>query len=136
MFQVRRDVLVQAFPVTRAAEFGSRPHLLSSNRSANAALKQAIRACQGEFQADDLFVLATDALAQWFLARHEAGEKPWQPLTALDSAATFASWVAELRRAALLRNDDTTLVLIRWAGKPPRLPASRELVATGLPDSA
>ena len=134
VFQVRGEFLLRAFPVERSADFDNRPFLLGSNLSSNASIKEAIRHLEGEFQADDLFVLASDALAKWFLGRHEAGEKPWNRLTALASPGDFERFVAGLRTAAELRNDDTTLVLIRWAGKSSRTPPQRRLVATGLPE--
>ena len=60
----------------------------------------------------DLFILASDALAGWFLARNAAGEKPWQTLLALDSPG-WDAWVNNQRRERLMRNDDTTLVIIQ-----------------------
>jgi hypothetical protein len=60
--------------------------------------------------------LLTDALAQWFLRRHEAGRRPWQAVGRLLEAPSpdraFVSWVDRLRDGGGLRNDDVTLVAI------------------------
>jgi hypothetical protein len=56
----------------------------------------------------------TDALSRWFLARAEAGQKPWNDLEALleQEDERFADWVEGQRAARKLRNDDTTLVAV------------------------
>ena len=64
--------------------------------------------------AGDLFILASDALACWILARNDEGQKPWETLLALDSVG-WAAWVEEQRSAGAMRNDDTTLVTISVA---------------------
>jgi Protein phosphatase 2C len=115
LFQVREDCLIAAFPQRRSEDFGNRPRLIGSRPPANPA-GEAHAEERGEWQAGDRFLLMTDALAHWFLRRHEAGERPWQELTGFTEGAeaktAFAEWVAERRRRDGLRNDDVTLVLI------------------------
>ena len=75
---------------------------------------QGVRRQSGECAAGDLLILASDALACWFLASNAAGEKPWETLLALNTSG-WAAWVAEQRRGGAMRNDDTTLVVIAVA---------------------
>lgn len=136
LFQVRGRDLIKSFPVERAADFDSRPCLLASNATHNESALSAVHHASGEFEPEDLFVLATDALAKWFLARHESGEQPWERLAELQSASEFERFVGDLRTAGVMRNDDTTLVMVRWSGRTPRTPPPREMVATGPVETA
>jgi hypothetical protein len=113
LFQIRAEEVIVHFPVQHAADFGTTPPLLSSRPDYNRRSLQALCTCTGECWPGDLFVLATDALAAWFLQQVEAGERPWQSLGGL-TEETFAALVASLRHAGVMRNDDVTLML-GWA---------------------
>ena len=114
LFIIRDDRLWLAFPLEDAAEFDNTPALVCSNPDNAGELWEGVRRRSGECAAGDLFILASDALACWFLARNAAGEKPWETLLALDSSR-WDDWVEEQRREGLMRNDDTTLVIIKVA---------------------
>ncbi len=112
MFQVRDGQLLTSFPIATSGEFGSHPVLVPTNpaREDFAALRVAV----GPWQPGDVFLLASDALAAWFLREHERGTLLW-PLPLVDGRerdAVFAAWIDELRRAHALRNDDVTLVRV------------------------
>lgn len=111
-FQVRRGKMVAHFPVEKAADFGITPALLSTRPDYNHHSLEELQSCEGECRVGELFVLATDALAHWFLRRVEAGEKPWQALRRL-TMGEFARLVERLRREEVMRNDDVTLLLVR-----------------------
>jgi hypothetical protein len=120
LFQVRQRELERSFPMTRAADFGNAPWLVGSRTSpGEVPLKYGVQA-QGDWVPRDRFWLMTDALAQWFLTRVEAGGKPWLALDPLlynaggvDAAqAAFAAWIESLRAARQLRNDDVTLLAV------------------------
>jgi hypothetical protein len=66
---------------------------------------------RGDWRPGDRFLLMTDALAHWFLRRHEAAQQPWHDL-ARAAGAAFADWVEDCRERDGLRNDDVTLVTI------------------------
>ena len=110
LFQVRRHQLIEAFPLPRSTDFTNQPRLLGSRSTP--ADRQRDLPCQGQgdWHWGDRFLLMTDALAQWFLRRHEAGHKPWRALARANTAARFAGWVEDLRQGDALRNDDVTLV--------------------------
>ena len=110
LFQVRGGSLVRAFPLASAAEFGSSPALLTTNPAYRGASVERLALAGGELRLGDTLFLATDALAQWFLQRYEAGEHPWCDLP-VDAA--FAAVVDEQRARRRLRNDDVTLLVVQ-----------------------
>lgn len=112
LFHVRDGQLLTAFPLDRAASFGSRPWLLSSVDRAADGLEGRIRVAAGSWAPGDTAFLMTDALACWFLAEAEAGGQPWAALAALRPGAAFADWIGRLRAARRIRNDDVTLLTI------------------------
>jgi hypothetical protein len=113
LFQVRNGSLLIAFPMRRAKEFSNSPLLLSSNPVHNQYVWDGVLSMEGDYIPDDLFLLATDALAHWFLARYEVGENPWAILSNIEEQADFEDFVTHLRQERLIRNDDTTLLTIR-----------------------
>jgi len=120
LIRVRKDGALRAFPLSCSADFGNQPALLRSR----VGLDPVPRRCSGSLRPGDRLFLMTDALAQWFLGRHEEGERPWEALAPLLSAprpeAAFAAWVEERRGAGMLRDDDVTLLSLELA------PASEE----------
>ena len=113
LFHLRRGRLRRAFPLTRSDEFDNAPRLLCSRR-APAGNDVPVRA-GGHWRRGDRFLLATDALAQWFLREVERGGDPVADVSGIlaeaDPQAAFPAWV-ETRRAGGLRNDDVTLLVI------------------------
>ena len=112
LFVVRDDRLWLSFPLEDPAQFDNSPALVCSNPANAGELWEEVRRHSGECAPGDLFILASDALACWFLANSAAGEKPWKILLALDSSR-WDAWVGEQRRGGLMRNDDTTVVIIK-----------------------
>lgn len=114
LFQVRDDELVRSFPMSAAADFTTSPKLVSSRPHDLARVLDNLDTTEGEWRRGDLLFLATDALAAWFLAAHEAGDGPWRVLCRFerDAPELFAAWVGEQRGRRRLRNDDVTLLRI------------------------
>lgn len=108
---VRDGEVRTAFPLQSAAEFTSRPHLLSSLPGGNSGLERVVAWAGGECAPGDVLYLLTDALACWFLACHESGGAPWHVLD--DARRSFGGWVESERAAARLRNDDVTMVRVQ-----------------------
>lgn len=113
LFHVRGDELLAAFPLDQSVQFGNHPVLLSSNPANNRRVWEQVHFNQGQAQSDDLFFLTTDALAHWFLSQIEAGAKPWLALSELNHQEEFVALIARLREQHTIRNDDTTLLVIR-----------------------
>ncbi|HKI30443.1 MAG TPA: protein phosphatase 2C domain-containing protein [Gemmataceae bacterium] len=112
LVRVRRRHQVQAFPLSRAADFDNQPSLVGSH---DVPPPEPLR-CAGSFRRGDRLLLMTDALAQWFLGDWERGGRPWDAIARLLSTArpeeAFAAWIEDLRAAAELRDDDVTLLSI------------------------
>lgn len=115
LFLVREERLEVAFPIAYAGRFNDSPAMLCSNPAGNRRAWRGIHRQSGNCRAGDTFILASDALACWFLERRAAGERPWQTLSGLmaQEPARQEAWVQEQRRERRLRNDDTTLLIIR-----------------------
>ena len=118
MFHVRGNELIRSFPLQRAEEFNSRPMLVGSNPARNNNIWGQVQFVEDEYRPGDIFIMATDALAKWFLDRHESGSKPWNTLGALKSEGDYQQFVAELREKSQIRNDDTTLMFFQWKDSP------------------
>jgi hypothetical protein len=116
LFQIRANSLIKAFPLEKAEQFNSRPMLLASNPARNHGVWQELRVTEGLSLPDDLFFLATDALSKWFLDRCEHGARPWQQLLAIKSDSDYLEFVQKLRKTSAIRNDDTTLLILRCRG--------------------
>jgi hypothetical protein len=116
LFQVCREALCR-FPVETAGEFGTSPWLVGSRVPAERMIeKQKFHVRRGEWKVGDRLWMMTDALAEWFLRRYEAAERPWEALARFpdspDGQAEFEAWVEILRDAGEMRNDDVTLLTV------------------------
>lgn len=116
LFQTRGAKLMAAFPLTAAEQFSNSPHLLGSRTPVTEIRTRRLRTTRGVGQANDRFWLMTDALAQWWLAEHQAARRPWESLEPLllpaDAEEDFAAWIEDLRDRQQIRNDDVTLLAI------------------------
>jgi hypothetical protein len=110
LFVVRNDALLLAFPIASSDSFNNSPPLIATLGD---VLPEHVRIEAGLAQPGDSFYLATDALAQWFLAETEHGDKPWMAFdTGISNDADLKSFVTEYREQKRLKNDDVTLVSI------------------------
>lgn len=112
LFLVRDDRLKTAFPLSHADKFGSTAALLCSNQARNHTVWKQIRVKRGDWRSGDLFLLCTDALAQWFLIEWAAGAKPWSVLRDLNTQEEFEKLALQLRSGKSVRNDDMTVLVI------------------------
>lgn len=112
LFHVRGDQVLSSFPMADSKEFGRTPPLL---RTMPGAMIPRPVGLKGDCLPGDLLLLATDALAQWFLLAIEEGMPPdWGSYESLGTDA----WVREigtLRAARRIVNDDCTLLVLRVA---------------------
>jgi hypothetical protein len=109
LFHVRDERLQVAFPLSNSSEFGTSPALLGSSGADSQIIMDRVSFADGTVAEGDDFFICTDALAAWFLARTEKGDRPWQFLRDL-TESRFAEWVSESRRTDGLHNDDVTLI--------------------------
>jgi len=114
LFHVRDDQLLRAFPLSRSDQFDNHPYLLSSLRRNRRNLRCHTRHARGSAHSGDLFLLATDAFAAWFLKAFECGRSPWDELAIFGGhRASFEGRVRTGREQGWIRNDDVTLVSVR-----------------------
>lgn len=111
--QVRNDAIERAFPFETSEAFNARPVLVPSRPIEADVYTAAIARYGGTWHSQDTFYIMSDALACWFLAASERGERPWRELNrfARRERAAFRSWAHALR-PSFLKNDDVTLVRI------------------------
>ncbi len=112
LFIVRDGKLLRSFPLDDAAQFNNTPVLICSNPANNRGLGGHVRQERGDCAPGDLFLLASDALACWMLEDHAQGGSPWDTLLALDSHQAWEEWVNTQRQERIMKNDDTTLVVV------------------------
>lgn len=115
VFLARKGRLARRFPVMASGDFGMRPTLVSSLKNDTRTLLEHMRRAHGTCLPDDTLLLMTDALAQWVLDRpHERRARVGACLRWREEAQPeeFPAWIAELRAAGDVRNDDTTLMLV------------------------
>jgi hypothetical protein len=116
LFQVRGESLVAAFPLERSDEFDNSPFLISSSPASDGSLETALRFRSGRWLPGDVFYLLTDALACWFLRRHEEDGSAGLCLSDIRSQAIFNAFITEARAEQSadqrLRNDDVTLLRV------------------------
>jgi len=114
LIQVRGGQVIERFPIKSASEFSNRPFLVSSNPSTSDGWQERLGTISGSWLSDDSFYLMSDALAAWFMRDDESGGAPLEILRDLGTADSpaFPDWIAELRSAHRIRNDDVTLVRV------------------------
>lgn len=110
LFHLRGERLQRAFPLRRSDEFGNQPDLLMSLLQPSTRCKRYSVA--GTWAAGDVVLLATDALAQALLREAEDGTPTWHAVASIESQEEFAAAIETRRRGGLIRNDDTTLMIV------------------------
>ena len=102
LFQFREGALLTAWPIDDPDAFTHRPELVPSR--ASHAVPEPEEA-EARWEPDDMFLLASDALAAWLLRTDPASA------LVLDEE-TFSARVQAAREDGRLRNDDVTLLAI------------------------
>jgi hypothetical protein len=117
LFQLRKDQIHEAFPLTHSSQFSNSPWLVGSRTSPEEVPRHRGVQRFGEWRPGDRLLLMTDALSKWFLTATEAGGRPWPLLEGLldQTDEWFTAQVEQLRSSRNLRNDDTTLVVVSFA---------------------
>ncbi|GAB5521880.1 MAG: protein phosphatase 2C domain-containing protein [Rhodothermales bacterium] len=92
------------WPLAEVEAFDTRPALLHSRMQ---AAEPAVLRHGGEWQAGDVLLLATDALAAWLMEYGPARALSWD-------SDSFVPVIDAARTTQAMRNDDVTLLLIRF----------------------
>lgn len=114
LFHVRNGEVILSFPLSRSFDFNNTPYLISSNENSNQDLKKFWLAASGTWKRNDVFLLMTDALSQWFCRQQEMNTNAVKLLIDLVDQETFADFVAHQRHhedaPSRMKNDDVTLM--------------------------
>ncbi len=117
LFHTRGGKLLKSFPVEQSGRFNNSPALLGSKTPSEEIQRRSVT-IHGSGVPNDRLWLMTDSLAQWCLAEHESARCPWTEMEECLSASAneepFSSWIEGLRDRRGLRNDDVTLMAIRF----------------------
>jgi hypothetical protein len=118
-FAFRDCKLIKAFPIEDSNAFGNTPILVSSELKKNRIDDQFFKKVTFDMVTGDILVIATDAISQWLLKETENGNYPVNAVLGLPDTKIdpwpFQNWLDEIRKHHLIKNDDTTLVLIQIA---------------------
>jgi hypothetical protein len=117
LFQIRDKKMIKSFPIEKSTDFNSTPVLLSSNLLQNEMILSSTHTFQGSWKIGDEFFICTDAFAAWFLSESEKNNTPWiefyDVIENPDPHEKFKSWISKQRESGLMKNDDTTVILIK-----------------------
>jgi len=111
LFIIRENKCL-TFPIEKSNEFNNYPYLISSHSKNNVHVFGKIKTLDCEIRENDIIIMATDSMAKWILQEYEAGSDVSTQLTKMDSEL-FKDFVIGLRRSKELRNDDSTIILIK-----------------------
>jgi hypothetical protein len=110
LFYVMKGRFSTSFPLTRSDQFSNTPDLVSTNL-AYYRFNSSNNSLSGTWQKGDHFLIASDALAAWFIQGLESNSITWQMVSEnLTSLVRYQTWIRSLRRQALIKNDDTSLI--------------------------
>ena len=113
LFQIRKDELLICFPLKKCKDFGMTPTVLGTNERINQRGLDDLKIYKESYQVGDTFLLTTDALAEWFVCAYRRKERPWRKIQTLTTQEEFTFWISQLRQEKVIRDDDTTLMVIR-----------------------
>lgn len=122
LFLLRKDehgnyTCQRAFPIERSSDFNSNPATLSTLPNANTRIH--VHYLYESLQPEDIFVLATDALATWILQCVEEGRSSiWPYLLGIQNDQKFKKFVNQMRKnrdQLHMNDDDTSLMIIETA---------------------
>jgi hypothetical protein len=118
---LRRDGRLETcFPLTDPKQFNDYPYLISSLPDDNQWPEDQLLQASGYAEPEDVFLLATDALAKWILdPPDDTVEQRLDLLLSLSDQEAFERFVEEERAKKRMGDDDTTLMVVSWDSAPP-----------------
>jgi hypothetical protein len=119
LLHLRDRAVLTRFPLEDATAFDTTPALLSTHPQHNENLQDGedIQVMYGTCRTGDIFLMATDALAEWLytvpdLHEEDSDLPDWDTLSSL-LEEDFEAVIEQLRARSALRNDDVTLLVLR-----------------------
>ena len=114
--QIRNGKLLRAVPISSPEEFGNRLVLLPSNVLGQPAVMSELKTFDGVAEPGDVFLLLSDAIANWLMAAFPANERDVHRFLRLlsegrtDQLDIFAD---ECRSSGEMRNDDIAAIHVQ-----------------------
>jgi serine/threonine protein phosphatase PrpC len=115
MFLIRKDRLLFSFPITSSQQFGNTPKLFATNNKYQTEFENSVEYAKVHVEAGDLIVLASDAIAEWICKKIEKNNTYYRTIKKLmdKPIVEFDSWLNVERHSGKIKNDDTTILLIK-----------------------
>ena len=115
---------IVTFPLNKSEQFKTVTncfHSLPEYRSCKPICRSSM------YDQGDIFLLATDALAEWIIKDLENSTHKWKELMSANTEDQFIAFIEQLRHDGLIKNDDTTLVRIKVVIPDPAQPKPPEV---------
>ena len=94
------------FPINKSSDFRTVTECFNSLPQYNVSQPKYL---QDNYDPGDIFLLATDALAEWLLQAIQTTKREDQSLISIAEKQEFEDFIQNLRDKKLIKNDDTTL---------------------------
>ncbi|MDY7006239.1 MAG: protein phosphatase 2C domain-containing protein [Cyanobacteriota bacterium] len=94
------------FPISKSSDFTTVTECFNSLPQYNVSQP---RYYKDDYDDGDIFILATDALAEWILRDIETKKREGKKLISVATQLEFENFIQNLRHNKLIKNDDTTL---------------------------
>ncbi|WPV67793.1 hypothetical protein [Chitinophaga sp. LS1] len=117
LFLIRNDELHFSFPVSSVEDFNNTPNLIASNDKYQTDLEKNVIYHNDNILPGDIMLLATDAMAAWILKqknRHQKLKKRLIDQFEKQDEKPFEEWLNKQRATRSIKNDDVTLLMIKF----------------------
>jgi len=119
LFHISNGKLSFQFPVSSFKDFSNTPNLFASNQKYQSNIDVNVSCHRNEkLLANDMIILATDAISAWIFKQIENEKKPWQILSDIlrkkQKEYIFEKWLNDKRVKNEIKNDDVTLLMIKF----------------------
>lgn len=116
LFHVRNDEMIFSFPITSGDDFDNTPNLIASNEKYQTEFEKTVTYSNRSVLPNDCIILATDAIALWIFKQQGSGIRPWRRLSNLldNYKSDFENWLNNERKANKIKNDDVSLIIIKF----------------------
>lgn len=98
-------------------DFNNTPNLIASNEKYQTDIENNVVYHNGKIEPNDIILLATDALAAWILKQKNRNLKIRKNLIEQfekNDETTFEEWLNKKRATSRIKNDDVTLLMIKF----------------------
>ncbi len=112
---MREDKIAFAFPYTNPEQFKNSPYLIKSKEDNGNLLHANTQVFpKRKLKENDLLFFMSDAIALWFTEEIYQGRQPWNSLLNCfkEKNETFIHWLSEMKKNKLIKNDDSTLLIV------------------------